>query len=110
MGELDDLTVYEDDAPRVVMYTDDQDITITYLVADADIKVNIPQPTIEKAVAGLLASYYVWNRKFPTAYVNVFTFINHELLKSPLPTSSTTIRKFIRSRDDILQSLGNTDK
>lgn len=103
MGDIDKLTTSEGDAPRVVMYTDGQDIMTAYLVADAEIKIQIPQPTMEKIIAGLFASYYVWNRKFPAAYVNVLNFINYELLKSPLSTTSTTIKKFIRSRDDILK-------
>lgn len=109
MGDINNLTTNEGDAPRVVMYTDGQDIIIAYLIADAEIKIQIPQPTIEKIIAGLFASYYVWNRKFPAAYVNVLNFISYELLKSPLPTTTTTIQKFIRSRDNILKDLGTID-
>lgn len=101
---IDKLITNEGDAPRIVMYIDGQDIMIAYLIADAEIKIQIPQPTIEKIIAGLFASYYVWNRNFPKAYVNVFNFINYELFKTPLPTSST-VKKFIRSRDDILKDL-----
>jgi len=44
----------------------------------------------------------VWNRTFPAAYANILNFISYELLKSPLPTMSTTIKKFIRSCDNTL--------
>lgn len=109
MGDADNITT-ENEAPRAVMYTDGQDIMIAYLVEDSEIQVSIPQPTIETVVVGLFASYYVWNRVFPSTYANVLNYINHELLKSPLSTSSTTIKKFIRSRDEVLQKLDNTDK
>ncbi|KYN21450.1 hypothetical protein ALC57_06176, partial [Trachymyrmex cornetzi] len=108
MGDTNNLTINEDDALRVVIYTNDQDITIAYLVADAEIKIQIPQPTLEKIIAGLFASYYVWNRTFPAAYVNVLNFLNYELFKFPLPNTATTIKKFIRSRDNIL-NLNNAD-
>lgn len=105
MEDTNILTTNEDDAPRIVMYTDGKEIIIAYLVADAEIKIQIPQPTMEKIIAGLFASYYVWNRKFPAAYVNILNFISYELLKSPLPNTSTTIQKFIRSRDNVLKDL-----
>jgi len=66
-------------SPRVVMYIDGQDIMIAYLVADAEIKIQILQPTMEKIIAGLFASYYVWNRTFPAAYANILNFITTSL-------------------------------
>lgn len=103
MGDTDALFTAEGDAPRAVIYKyiDEQHISVAYLAADANIKVEIPYPTTEKVVAGLLAFYYTWNREFPTVYANILHFFTHELLKMPLPNSSTLIRKFIRSRDDI---------
>jgi len=97
MEDVENLTTNEGNAPRVVTYIDDQDIMIAYLVADAEIRIQILQSTMEKIIAGLFASYYVWNRTFPAAYANILNFISYELLKSPLPTTSTTIKKFIRS-------------
>jgi len=105
MEDIENLTTNESDAPRVVMYIDGQDIKIAYLVADAEIRIQILQPTMEKIIAGLFASYYVWNRTFPAAYANILNFISYELLKSPLPTTSITIKKFIRSCDNTLDNI-----
>jgi len=60
MEDIENLTTNEGDAPRVVMYIDGQDIMIAYLVADAEIRIQILQPTMEKIIVGLFASYYVW--------------------------------------------------
>jgi len=105
MEDIENLTTNEGDAPRVVMYIDGQDIKIAYLIADAEIRIQILQPTMEKIIAGLFASYYVWNRTFPSAYANILNFMSYELLKSPLPTTSTTIKKFIRSCDNTLDKI-----
>jgi len=73
MEDIENFTTNKGDAPRVVIYIDGQDIMIAYLV-DAEIKIQIPQLTMEKFIAGLFTSYYVWNRTFPAAYVN-FKFL-----------------------------------
>lgn len=107
MGNVHFLDTNIDDAPRAVIYTDGEDIATAYLVADAEIKIEIPKATIEKVIAGLFASYYVWNRNFPKVYANILTYMSNEILKSPI-SNVTTLRKFIRSlhsfsSDTILQ-------
>lgn len=93
------LETTEGEAPRIVIFSLDgkEQITMAYLVADAEVKIEIYQPTVEKIIAVLFASYYVWNRQFPAAYSNLLNYLNHEFLKVPI--SSATIKKFIRSCD-----------
>lgn len=98
MSSTKELHTKIGDAPRVVIYTNDDDtIATAYIVADEAIKVKIPQPTMAKVIAGLLSSYYIWHRDFPPGYLNILQFIDYSILGSDLKINcSPTTIKFIR--------------
>lgn len=89
----------ENDAPRIVLYIDNEKLAQAFIVADEKIRVSIPDPTEPKAIAGLLASYYAWHRAFPPGYANALEFLAFKILQAPFKNNSTAA-KFKRKLDN----------
>ncbi|KAG5344384.1 NU1M oxidoreductase, partial [Acromyrmex heyeri] len=66
MSSTQNLMTVEGDSPRLVLFTMEGGIA-AYIVAD-EIKMKIFQPSVCKSVACLLASYYVWDTKYPNTF------------------------------------------
>jgi len=67
MSSTQDLMTTEGDSPRLVMFTMEGAIAAAYVVAD---EIKIVEPSVSKSIACLLASYYVWDTNYSSAYKN----------------------------------------
>lgn len=83
------------DSPRAVLYTAEEGLAAAFVVADVQIRVKIPEPTVAKIIMCLLASYYVWDTTYPLAYSNTMKFIDYKVLNGTIPKSQT-INKFVQ--------------
>jgi len=97
MSSTQDLMTTEGDSPRLVMFTMEGAIAAAYVVVD-EIKMKIVEPSVSKSIACLLASYYVWDTNYPSAYKNTMEYIDHEVLGTVMKENAA-IDKFIRDRN-----------
>lgn len=54
MTTTTDLITSEQDAPRAVIYCMEEEASVAYIVADKDIKMKIPNPSIQTIIGGLI--------------------------------------------------------
>lgn len=96
MASTAHLATEKDDAPRAVIYMTLDKISCAYIVADKDIQMEIRSPSVEKVIAGLISSYFVWHRVYPLAYSNTLQYIEHEVLGTEVSNKNTILMKYIR--------------
>ncbi|XP_024868231.1 uncharacterized protein LOC112452328 [Temnothorax curvispinosus] len=101
MASTENLIGAKGDSPRVVLYTAEEGVASAFVVADTNIRVKIPEPTVTKTVICLLASYYVWDTTYPLAYSNVMGFIDYKVLGTV--SKNQRIQKFIRKLNHKLE-------
>lgn len=82
MDSTENLVTAKGDSPRAILYIAEEGVASSFVVADADVRVKIPEPTV-KTVISLLASYYVWDTVYLSAYANTMGYIDHEVLGRP---------------------------
>ena len=76
-------------------------VATAFIVADDAVRIKVESPTVSRAVACLIAAYYVWDARYPSGYENTMTYIENEVV-SPAKMKPA-IEKFIRDRDHKLR-------
>ncbi|XP_043474429.1 uncharacterized protein LOC122506365 [Leptopilina heterotoma] len=90
-----ELLCAEMSSPRLVVYVEDGGIVSAFIVADKEVRIKISNPNIEKALLSLFASYFAWNIKYPSAYVNTLSYLDQEILNNQ-NHKQTAVHKFTR--------------
>ena len=96
LKKTDSMETIENEAPRCVIYTADNTISSAYIVADNCVQMEIPKADVNRVLAGIIASYYVWNRSYPSVYQNQMQFFENQILDTPQKNFSIAVTKFVR--------------
>lgn len=92
---VEELLCADMSSPRTVIYVAEGHIASVFVVADKEVRIKIPTPTIQKTLACLLATYSVWHLQFPTAYANTLTFMRQDLFHCE-DHRQASVHKFVR--------------
>lgn len=103
MASTEDLIGVKGDSPRVILYVAKQGVASAFIVADTNVRVKIPKPTVAKSIVCLLAAYYVWDTTYPIAYANIMKFIDFMVLGTTV--KNQTVEKFIQKLNHAQVSL-----
>ncbi|XP_043284506.1 uncharacterized protein [Venturia canescens] len=95
LSSTTDLNSVEEASPRMVLYTKDKTISTAYLVADAQLRIKIHNPSVSGAVTCLIASYFTWDVAYPPAYENTLQYLESEIIR-PVTKLKPSVQKFMR--------------
>lgn len=85
-------------SPRVILCTAGKKISTAYLVADEGVRIKIENPSVDKTLMCLLASYFTWDVAYPLAYVNAMEYLESEIVR-PVAKIKPSVQKFIRDTE-----------
>lgn len=103
LSSTDCLLSFKEAAPRAVIFLQEDTIRQAFIVADEDVKLEIPEPTTAKILVGLVSAYYAWHRNYPTAYANLLDFLAYRIFGARLK-NDTTVAKFLRKLNNFYAS------
>lgn len=97
-------------APRLVVFLTENLIDCqAFVVADQNLNIEVPDPTPEKSILCLIATYYAWHQLYPAAYKNVLEFFAFKVFKFKVK-NNYCLNKFLRSTDNQKQKIEETQR
>lgn len=97
MSSADILQCHKGEAPRIVIFMEEGIMNQSCIVADENVRVEVPEPTVTKTLVALLSTYYAWHREFPKAHTAALDFFAHKIFKVTLKNNN--VATFIRKID-----------
>lgn len=70
------LITNEYEAPRLLLFVDEDTLSSTFIVADGCVEIQVEEPTVIKSVLTLLGLYHTCHIGYPPAYKNVLSLLD----------------------------------